>query len=393
MSDASGSGGRGLYRDHNLQIIFGITLMAVMGASVVTPVLPRVEEVFGLSQGRVALLLTVFTLPGVVLTPVLGVLSDRFGRKRVLVPSLLLFGVAGGACVFARSFEVLLALRFVQGIGVAALGTLNVTLIGDLYAGQERSAAMGYNASILSIGTGSYPAIGGALALLGWYYPFALPVLAVPIGLLALFYLKAPEPQTGAAGLKAYFRNVRDILRDRRVIGLLCATLMTFVILYGPLLTYLPMLMSRSFGASSLVTGVILSSVSFAAALTSWQLGRLTGRFSEKTLVKAAFVFYLLALCIFPLVPLLPLLVAPAVIFGVAQGIGLPSIFTLLTSSAATENRGALLALNGLGIRLGQTVGPALMGLAALALGITGAFYTGALATFAVLLLVAALVR
>ena len=140
------------------------------------------------------LLITVFTLPGVVLTPVLGILSDSHGRRKILVPSLILFGIAGGLCATARNFELLLALRFLQGMGAGALGTLNVTVIGDIYSGRERSAALGYNSSVLSVGTASYPAIGGALATFGWFYPFTLAFLAVPVGILVLVSLRNPEP-------------------------------------------------------------------------------------------------------------------------------------------------------------------------------------------------------
>ena len=154
--------------------------MAVLGSSSVSPAFPKVVAELGVSPGQVGLLITVFTLPGVFLTPVAGVLSDKFGRKTVLIPSLLLFGVAGGACALARDFELLLGLRVLQGVGAAALGATNVTLIGDLVAGRERTAALGYNSSVLSTGTASYPAIGGAPATFGWYYPFALPLLAIP---------------------------------------------------------------------------------------------------------------------------------------------------------------------------------------------------------------------
>jgi ACDE family multidrug resistance protein len=125
-----------------------------------------VREV-GVSSGQVGLLITIFTLPGIVMTPVLGVLSDRYGRKKILVPALLLFGLAGGACAFASSFDILLALRFFQGMGAAALGTLNVTVIGDIYEDRERASALGYNSSVLSVETASYPAIGGLLATFG----------------------------------------------------------------------------------------------------------------------------------------------------------------------------------------------------------------------------------
>jgi ACDE family multidrug resistance protein len=117
--------------------------MAVLGTPSVAPAFPTIVRELGVSSGQVGLLIAVFTLPGIVMTPVLGILSDRYGRKKILVPALLLFGLAGGACAFARSFDILLALRFFQGMGAAALGTLNVTVIGDIYEGRERSTALG----------------------------------------------------------------------------------------------------------------------------------------------------------------------------------------------------------------------------------------------------------
>jgi len=108
---------------------------------------------------------------------------------------LLLFGIAGGACSLARDFNTLLAFRFLQGIGAASLGSLTITIIGDLYSERYRAKAMGYNASICSIGTAIAPIIGGALAALAWFVPFAISVIAVPVGIIALFSLKNPEPK------------------------------------------------------------------------------------------------------------------------------------------------------------------------------------------------------
>jgi MFS family permease len=69
---------------------------------------------------------------------------------------------------------------------------MNVTLIGDIFPGRQRTKAMGYNASVLSIGTASYPAIGGALAMIGWNWPLFLPLFAIPMGFVVLFFLKTP---------------------------------------------------------------------------------------------------------------------------------------------------------------------------------------------------------
>jgi ACDE family multidrug resistance protein len=381
-----------VYKDRNLHVLWGVTLMAVLGTSSITPAFPTIVRELGVSSGQVGLLITVFTLPGIVMTPLLGVLSDRYGRKKILVPALLLFGIAGGACAFARDFNVLLALRFFQGMGAAALGTLNVTVIGDIYDGRERSSALGYNSSVLSAGTASYPAIGGLLATFGWFYPFALPLAAIPIAIVVLFSLHNPEPRNDDR-LGDYFGSVWENLHDREVFGLIGASLLTFIVLFGPQISYLPILMNARFDAPSYVIGAVLSSASVTTALTSTQLGRLTRRFSEKGLLKVAFVLYAIALIVVAFTPSLPLLVLPAVLFGVAQGINLPNVFSLLNAHAPTENRGAFMATNGMSLRAGQTIGPLFMASAAGTLGLTGAYLTAAgLALFA-FLLVLALVR
>jgi MFS transporter, ACDE family, multidrug resistance protein len=255
-------------------------------------------------------------------------------------------------------------LRLIQGMGASALGTLNVTVIGDIYAGRERSAALGYNSSVLSVGTASYPAIGGALAAFGWFYLFALVFLAIPIGLLVLFSLRNPEPRNEQR-LKDYLGNVLSRLRNREVLGLLGASLLTFIILFGPQLTFLPILMDERFGAPSYLRGAMLSGASLTTALVSSQLGNLTGRFSEKTLLKMAFVLYAIALFAVAPAPNLMYLLIPAVLFGVAQGINIPNVFSLLNAHAPTENRGAFMAVNGMSLRAGQTIGPLLMAAAA----------------------------
>lgn len=118
--------------NRNLTVIFLTTLIAVLGVASITPAFPSIIKHFNISPTQVTLLITIFTLPGIFLAPVVGVLADRIGRKIILIPSLFLFGIAGSACFFTKDWEVLLGLRFLQGIGAASLGSLNVTLIGDL---------------------------------------------------------------------------------------------------------------------------------------------------------------------------------------------------------------------------------------------------------------------
>ncbi len=375
------NGNHKVYKDHNLHVLFGVTLMAVLGVTSVTPAFPRVIQEFGVSSGQVGLLITFFTLPGIVLTPVLGIMSDRYGRKSILTPALILFSVAGGLCAFAPNFDALLALRFVQGMGAAALGTLNVTVIGDIYGGRERSAALGYNSSVLSIGTATYPGIGGLLATFGWFYPFLLPFLAIPVAFVVLFSLHNPEP-VNDKGLKEFFSDVFENLwprlRNPKILGVFVASLVSFILLFGAQLAYLPILMNERFDAPPYVIGLILSGASLTTALTSSQLGRLTGRFQEKSLLKFAFLLYAAGLVAASLVPVLPLLLVSVALLGVANGINIPNIFSLLNEVAPSDNRGAFLSVNGMVLRLGQTIGPIFMATLAVPIGLTGAYLAAA---------------
>jgi ACDE family multidrug resistance protein len=366
--------------------------MAVLGVSSITPAFPQIAEVLDLSPEAVGMLVAVFTLPGATLTPVLGVLGDRLGRKRVLVPSLFLFAVAGTACGFARDFEALLWLRLLQGLGAAALGALNITIVGDLYSGWRRTTVMGYNGSVLSIGTGLYPVIGGALALLGWFYPFFLPILAVPVALLVLSRLKNPEPSLDEK-LSTYLRNTLISVRNPRALGLFLASLVIFVVLYGAYLTYLPFLLQLSFDASPLLIGLVFSATSFATALTSWRLGRLARKFTERNLVRLGFAFYAVAMVVIPLAPSVGLLLLPALLFGATNGISIPSILTMLTGLAPAEYRAAFMSVNAMTLRLGQTLGPVVAGLMLQVGGFAGVYYGNAILSLATLGVVSAVVK
>jgi sugar phosphate permease len=198
--------------------------------------------------------------------------------------------------------------------------------------------------------------------------------VAVPIAFLVLFSLHNPEPHN-EQDLKEYVGNLWKHVRSKRVIGLFTGSLVTFVILFGPLLSYLPILMNASFEASPLVIGAIVASASLTTALGSTQIGRLTSYFSEKTLIWTSFVLYAVALCLVPLMPSVGLLLVPTVLFGLAQSLNLPNAFSLLTDAAPQENRGAFISINSTMLRLGQTLGPVVMAAAVMPLGLGGAYF------------------
>jgi MFS family permease len=232
--------------------------MAVMGVSSIASAFPKIVDDLSISKTDVGLVITAFTLPGVILVPFIGILADRFGRRRILVPSLLLFGLAGGACTLSKDFNTLVALRVLQGVGGAGLGALALTIVGDLFSGRQRAEAMGLNASALSIGIASYPLIGGALATFGWNYPFILPLVAIPVGMLVLFRLKNPKPRS-QQNFREYLGSTLSYMNNMRVIAAYAAGVIFFVLLYGPLLTYTSLLLGSSFQASPFIIGAIIS--------------------------------------------------------------------------------------------------------------------------------------
>jgi MFS family permease len=370
-------GGRSVLRDPRLHIIFGITLSAVMGVSSITPAFPKIADALDIAPEQTGLLITFYYISGVVLTPFLGLLADRVGRKRILVPSLFLFGIAGAACALVRDFEWLLGLRLLQGMGAASLGALNLTLIGDIFSGHRRTAAMGYNASVLSVGTASYPAIGGALAMLGWHYPFALPIIAIPVGLFVLFRLENPEPEV-RVDFKTYLTQLASGLKNKQIVGVFAISFVVFAILFGAYLTFLPLLLNDYFEVDSFVIGLVISSASITTFLVSVNLERLTRRFSSTGLIYTSIALYVLSMAMLPYMPSAAWMVLPSLIYGAAQGLNIPSVQTLLAGLAPTEYRGAFMALNGTVYRVGQTTGPVAGGLLYAVWSFEGVFWGAA---------------
>jgi ACDE family multidrug resistance protein len=365
--------------DLDLWLLFAVTLVGVGNVSGVSPAFPQVVEVFGISRVQVGWVVTAYSLPGILSAPLVGMSADRLGRKRVLVPTLFVFGIAGGTCALARSFPVLLGLRAVQGLAAAPLVGLAVTIIGDRYEGTGRAAAVGYNATALNVGTAAYPAVGGLLAALAWYVPFALPLLALPVGTAVAWKLDAPAVNTRAVagGFREYLRMVGARLRDRRVFGLLAVNFGIFVLIFGAFLTYVPELLESRFSASSVVAGVVLAAASVSSALVATQLGRLTTWMAPRRLIQGSLVIDGVALAVMPLAPGPWGVGAASLLYGVAQGLNQPALQTRLTELSSDASRGVILSLNGMILRLGQALGPLLLG-GALVIGDIGTVFYAA---------------
>lgn len=335
--------------------------MAVLGIASVSPALPGIAEHFNLADEDFGLIISVFAIPGILLTPVLGFLSDKFGRKIVIVPALLLFGVAGFMCSVAVTFEMLLFFRFLQGVGAASLGALNVALIGDIFAGPDRPRIMGYNHSVLSIGTATFPIIGGILSGISYEYVFYMPLVAIPIAIYVLFFLdldvKGKSHQT-----RLYFSSFLKLIKNRNLLTLLIVSISLFIILMGPFITYVPYVAKERFAIEPTFIGIILASMSISTSLTAYFLGKFLKRFQHESLLKIGLLGYGLALGMIPLYSEWYMLFISTAIFGISHSFVLPNSQSMIIKFSDENNRALLMSFNRMLSQVGQALGPVLSG-------------------------------
>lgn len=374
-------------RRRNFHLILSVTLLSVIGVPSIIPVFPELSEALDVSRNKIGLLITVFTLPGAFLAPVLGMITDRYGRKRILLMALVLFGISGTLCFFSKDFETILVLRAFQGLGAACLGIINITLIGDIFTGEEKAKVMGYTSGTISLGMATFPVIGGLMAAFSWNWPFLLPSLALIVAVFVHFYLNNPEPDE-PPHFSSYLKNVgRAVIRkDAIVLFLLC--FISFLLLFGVLMTYMPILLKDRFNFSSTEIGLVFFFVALAAGGVASRLGRLMRMFSVKTLVLFGLGSFMTGFVLIPFAGNIFLFFLLLLLVGMGQGINIPLVFNNLTGIAPLEQRGAFMSVNSMTIRAGQTVGPLIGGFLFGVGGLAWVFWGGAIVTALFLLYV-----
>ncbi len=373
-------------KNKQLWLIFSITTIAVMGVASFMAAYPKIADHFRVSPDRVALISTIFTLPGLLLTPIFGVIADKIGRKQILVPALLLFGIAGSSIIFVNNFNLFLACIFLQGMGAAPLGALNVTLISDKFSGSDRIAALGYNGTILNLSTTIYPFLGGILAGFGWYYPFFLPLLAIIVMFPILFFLQ--DEHANKLNFSDYFSAFSSTLKNKKVLAILSIAVITFLILFGTLISFLPFLIAGMGIKNPIFIGLQVATMSVMAAISSSQLKRINKYLSQKQLLIIAFILYGISsfLVIFFEQPWL--LFISSSIYGIGHGVNIPSLISILSQTVPKEQLAGFMSLHRASSLLGQTTAPIIFAIFYRSFGIHSTFILGAiLAILAVLII------
>lgn len=372
----------GIDRSSTVLVIFASTLVSVMGVSLISPALPTIQNAWSVSANQASLLISAFTFPGIVLTPFVGLAADRVGRKQVLVPSLFLFGVSGVAVAFVSGFEAILALRVVQGTASSAIMSLTVTLLGDLFSGEQRGRLIGLNAAILAVGAAGYPLLGGGLALISWAAPFVCFGLGIFVAVAGSVILPDPDGESNSFGL-SYFVEAARAVPTWTTLGLYIAIFGIFVILYGAQLTVVPFVLNDAYGLSSGAIGLLLGIPAVTMGLTSSQSSRLLDRLSPLRLIAIGYLIYGIGMAVAGLTDSIVVLAGALLLFGFGQGFAEPITDTALNALTPDAFRGGIMSIRTSVLQFGTTVGPPVFVAVASLVGYTETLFLAGVAAFA----------
>lgn len=360
-----------------LALIMGITVTSIMGNVLITPVVPDIIEDFGEPLSRAGWLLAATTAPGILLAPVMGVLADRFGRREVVVPCLVLFGVSGGLAMWAPTFGSLLVLRFLQGIGSAGLMNLAIVLIADHWSGVERAKMIGRNAAALTAAIVVLPPLGGLLGgLWGWRATFAPYWLALLTALV--LQARLPAGTRGEQTLRAQVRALGPLLRRRAVVGPVVLGAVAFVLIFGVFLTAVPLYMDRVFDVGPGGRGLVLALPAVTSTASALSLGRLRAQYSTRALLFVGFAVFAVSFALLGAVESMVVVCVASLFYGLGDGLVIATLQDGISEAAPAEGRAAVVAVWVSVVRGGQTAGPVLASTGFDGPGVRPTFYAAA---------------
>jgi len=366
-----------------LYLIFGITLTGILSNSLLAPAIPDILDDFGKDDSSAGLLVAVGSMPGIVVAPFIGILADRWGRRRVLLPCLLVFGVFGMMAATAQSYEALLLARLAMGFGSAGMINLAVVLIGDHFPAKDRTKLIGRNSSVLTFGLAVVPLSSGLVTeLLSWRWAMGGYSMALMTAFAAFLVLDADRPESKGS-VREQLGGARVALKDPRITTTLVMGVLMFALVFGVFLTILPNHLESEFGLSAGWRGLIIALPAIPSTFMAFNLGRIQDRFGlAHTLVGCA-VGWAIAFAVIAAAPLLGMLAAGTLLYGMGEGALIPSLQGVAIDAAPPEHRGAVVAVWVSSARMGQTLGPIAAGALLAGASTTIALWAGfALAVF-----------
>ncbi|MEN8185375.1 MAG: MFS transporter [Myxococcota bacterium] len=344
-----------------LPVLFGVVILDLVGFGIVMPILPFYAREFGADATRLGFLLMVYAAAQFVCAPLWGRLSDRIGRRPVMLLTVAGTSLSLLAMGLADSLEWLFLARILGGCFAANVGVASA-YIADVTGEDERTRWMGMLGASFGVGFVLGPAIGGILAP----YGYAVPML-VAAGLAALnfgqavFSLREPPRHARADGQGAEVRRL-TVLRDP-LIRWLCLSNLLFSVAVTQLETVFAFFMMDRFSYDAREVALIL--VGMAVVMGGIQGGgmkALSERFAERTLVIAGTGLLAGAFLALPASPSVGVLLAPLGVAAVGRAIVQPSLMSLVSVAAEPERRGIAMGTFQSAASLARVVGPVAAG-------------------------------
>ncbi|MCK6074138.1 MFS transporter [Paenibacillus silvae] len=359
----------------DLVALASIPVIMTLGNSMLIPILPQIERELKVSSFKVSMLITVYAVVAILLIPLAGYLSDRFGRKVVIIPSLIIAAVGGGGAGAAAwmmegdiAYWTILAGRFLQGIGAAGAFPIVIPLVGDMFKDEDQvSKSLGIIETSNTFGKVLSPILGAALAVWLWYSPFlAIPVLCLISLLLVIFLVKTPKRSEKPPTFSEFIASIRGVLKQKGrwlyalfAIGGICMFLL-FGVLY-----YLSETLESEFALKGVVKGLVLAIPLAALCLASFFAGKWIGKNKSKMkwLGFTGLALVTVSLGIIGMFDNIYVVVGLFTLGSVGIGAALPCLDTLITEGVHKKQRGTITALFSSMRFIGVSLGPPVVSL------------------------------
>lgn len=368
-------------------VILALTgFVTSFGAHIVATNLPSYAQMVGVGAFMIGLLIAVYDFAELFAKPVAGFIADRRGMKITLLAGIVIF-ILGSLLFLILDPKWLLLVRFVQGLGAAALSTVSITLVAKYFAAGKRGTAFGIYNAIKGAGYVVAPALGGFLAHgYGFSMIFIVSAVVGSVALILSFFLpkdksKAELDDDDDMTLKEFFL----IFKEPRLLPIY-AVIVINMFMVGILFGFLPVYL-YSIGYTPLQSGLVVSIGTASYLLVQPVAGYLADKVSVRVTVLIGLLMASLAITAATFVSGLALIVV-IVIAGIGVGTVWTNSDTLISSMADERTLGASMGAAQSFKEFGDMIGPLLIGLLTQFYGVRVGFVAcGLLALFLLTLL------